>query len=200
MRGVELKQAYGDITYATAAEVSRNFGRWQDHALAGPVVVTHHGRPRVVVVSAQHYDAMTGADGAAVDGVAGADRLQELLAALAAYQSASAGGGTIRLSRRGVVTAIDDPVARALGLTVEGAVGAPLTELVNPSDRRRLTAALETCFEAGEPGRLELGLLGGGAAPVAVCLGLAPVLKDGTVDGVMVAVTRAAPTDGVEIW
>lgn len=196
-----MKKAYGDVTYATAAEVSRNFGRWQDHALSGPIVVTHHGRPRVVVLSAHHYETLTGPDGGAIDGVAGTERLQELLAALAAYQSVTAGGGTIRLSGRGVVTAMDESAARALGLAAEEMVGAPLTELVHPSDRRRLTAALETCFEQGASGRVDLKLSDPeGATQVTVRLGLAPVLKDGAVDGVMVAVTRADPRDGVEIW
>lgn len=39
----------------TAGEISRNFGHWQDRALEAPVVVTHHGRPRVVVVAANHF-------------------------------------------------------------------------------------------------------------------------------------------------
>lgn len=37
----------------TAGEISRNFGQWQDVALSGPVIVTHHGRPRVVMTSAR---------------------------------------------------------------------------------------------------------------------------------------------------
>jgi prevent-host-death family protein len=42
-------------THATAGEVSRNFGQWQDVALTGPVIITHHGRPRVVLLSADRY-------------------------------------------------------------------------------------------------------------------------------------------------
>ena len=41
--------------HATAGEVSRNFGQWQDVALTGPVVITHHGRPRVVLLSAERF-------------------------------------------------------------------------------------------------------------------------------------------------
>jgi prevent-host-death family protein len=44
-----------EITSVTAADISRNFGQWQDRALRAPVVVTHHGRPRVVVISAELY-------------------------------------------------------------------------------------------------------------------------------------------------
>lgn len=42
----------------TAGEISRNFGQWQDRALSGPVIVTHHGRPRVVLISADRYAAL----------------------------------------------------------------------------------------------------------------------------------------------
>lgn len=42
-------------THATAGEVSRNFGQWQDVALTAPVIITHHGRPRVVLLSADRY-------------------------------------------------------------------------------------------------------------------------------------------------
>jgi prevent-host-death family protein len=41
--------------HATAGEVSRNFGQWQDVALTGPVIITHHGRPRVVLLSAERF-------------------------------------------------------------------------------------------------------------------------------------------------
>jgi prevent-host-death family protein len=50
-----MVKAYSETRSATAAEVSRNFGQWQDQALTGPVVVTHHGRPRVVIVSAAQF-------------------------------------------------------------------------------------------------------------------------------------------------
>ncbi len=51
-------------THVTAGEVSRNFGQWQDVALTGPVIITHHGRPRVVLLSADRY-ASWGDDSAA---------------------------------------------------------------------------------------------------------------------------------------
>jgi prevent-host-death family protein len=39
----------------TAAEISRNFGHWQDRAMQEPVLVTHHGRPRLVLLSAEEF-------------------------------------------------------------------------------------------------------------------------------------------------
>lgn len=198
--GRNVRHAYGEVAYATAAEVSRNFGRWQDQALAGPVVVTHHGRPRVVVVSAQQYEALTLDGAAGAEGEADGARLEEILAELTAFQAASIGGGAIRLSRRGIVAAITETLARGLGLTVDEAIGGPLTELAVPPDRRRLTSALEQCFEDGAPSRIEVSLLGAGEAGIAVRLGLAPLMKSGAVDGLVVAVSPIAPMDGVEIW
>ena len=46
-----------DPVFVSAAEMSRNFGQWQDRAIAGPVMVTHHGRARVAIISAEHFQA-----------------------------------------------------------------------------------------------------------------------------------------------
>lgn len=50
-----MKYTYGEAVSVSAGEISRNFGLWQDKAVAGPVIVTHHGRPRVVLLSADQY-------------------------------------------------------------------------------------------------------------------------------------------------
>jgi prevent-host-death family protein len=38
-----------------AAEVQKNFGRYQDAALAEPVVVTRYGRDSVIILSVAEY-------------------------------------------------------------------------------------------------------------------------------------------------
>ncbi len=43
----------------TAGEISRNFGYWQDQAISGPVTVTSHGRPRVVMLSVQEFERLS---------------------------------------------------------------------------------------------------------------------------------------------
>lgn len=43
-------------TRATAAEVCRNFGHWQDRAMRGPVLVTNHGRTKTVLMSVESYE------------------------------------------------------------------------------------------------------------------------------------------------
>jgi len=47
-----------DRLTVSAAELSRNFALWQDRAMTRPVVITHHGRPRAILVSVDHYDNM----------------------------------------------------------------------------------------------------------------------------------------------
>lgn len=45
--------------FVTAAEITRNFGMWQDRAAQAPLVVTHHGRPRVVMIAAEDYELLS---------------------------------------------------------------------------------------------------------------------------------------------
>lgn len=42
----------------SAAELNRRFGEAQEHAEAGPVVITHHGKPRHVLLAIQEYEAL----------------------------------------------------------------------------------------------------------------------------------------------
>ena len=44
-----------DIETAPAAEVQRNFSRWQDKALIKPVGISRNGRPRLVMMSVEEY-------------------------------------------------------------------------------------------------------------------------------------------------
>lgn len=53
----------------SSAEFVRQFGRWQDQVAAGPLVVTHHGRARLVAVSMERYRALTEARAAAAGDV-----------------------------------------------------------------------------------------------------------------------------------
>jgi len=40
---------------ATAAEVSKNFGAYQDAAVRDPVIITKNGRPRTVLMAYEDY-------------------------------------------------------------------------------------------------------------------------------------------------
>ncbi|MBV9841461.1 MAG: PAS domain-containing protein [Sphingomonadaceae bacterium] len=45
--------------FVSAADITRNFGMWQDKVSQGPLVVTHHGRPRVVMLSVEAFEELT---------------------------------------------------------------------------------------------------------------------------------------------
>ena len=42
----------------TSREFQRNFGRYRDEALKSPLSITHNGRDRLVVMSADEYERM----------------------------------------------------------------------------------------------------------------------------------------------
>ncbi len=51
-----MESAVRETAEVSAAEISRNFSFWQDRAMSHPVVVTRHGKPRVVLVSVDTYN------------------------------------------------------------------------------------------------------------------------------------------------
>jgi PAS domain S-box-containing protein len=58
-----MKSLASEPLSVTAGDISRNFGHWQDRALEAPVIVTHHGRPRVAVISSSLFFGLTGDEG-----------------------------------------------------------------------------------------------------------------------------------------
>ena len=52
----------------SAAEIIRNFGFWQQQALARPLTITHHGRARVMLLSTEEYDRLKGQSAPEGDG------------------------------------------------------------------------------------------------------------------------------------
>jgi prevent-host-death family protein len=44
-----------DMITITSVELQRNFGKYQDEALAHPVSITRNGRERIVMLSADEY-------------------------------------------------------------------------------------------------------------------------------------------------
>lgn len=47
--------AYAAQVRVTSAEFVRHFGEWQDRAATGPILITHHGRERLVAMSTTSY-------------------------------------------------------------------------------------------------------------------------------------------------
>lgn len=67
----------------SAAELRRNFGLWQERAFAAPVIVARHGKPRLVLSSAERFFDPAMAPGAAAPG----DPLADVFAAIPAHSS-----------------------------------------------------------------------------------------------------------------
>ena len=65
--------------FVSAAEITRNFGLWQDRAAQRPLIVTHHGRPRVVVLSISDYGALAAHDPATAPNLEADARLSGVL-------------------------------------------------------------------------------------------------------------------------
>lgn len=60
----------------SSAEFVRRFGSWQDRAATDPVVVTHHGRPRLVLLSSLRYQQLVETGAAALDDAGDATELR----------------------------------------------------------------------------------------------------------------------------
>jgi PAS domain S-box-containing protein len=286
--------------HATAGEVSRNFGQWQDIALTGPVIITHHGRPRVVLLSADRYaswnegpqsapnldnqtaetsreallehmvegfialdatlrvtrvnavfEALAGRSagqllgaswsdlfplptqaviaeqmrrvlrtGEAVefeadstvqagrcygvrvfpypDGVAALfenrteeHNLRGRLRHARAMRAATAAMPQLavaRLNIRGVLAEMDDDFLTLAGFSRAELLDCRLTDIIRPSERRALTQTLEKVLQGGSAARVRTALLVKAGDEQVVELSLAPILRDGAADGVMVLI------------
>lgn len=101
----------------TSADISRNFGRWQDLAIHAPVVVTYHGRPRVALVSAEQFGLWNAeAEGSLVAGQDAA--LHAILENLSE--------GFVALDHDLRITAVNAVAVRYYGLSADKLVGAYL--------------------------------------------------------------------------
>jgi PAS domain-containing protein len=138
-------------TSVSSAELVRQFGRWQDVAAAEPVMVTHHGRGRVVLVSAGHYqDLLARVDGAAVPAVpasctAEVEQLMEHVAQ-----------GFIAFDRDMTVTAINAAACCFMRLTRAGVVGRSLAELMPGVEESLGYASLARAAASGTVATFEM--------------------------------------------
>ena len=106
----------------TAADLSRHFGLWQDRAMSAPVMVTHHGRPRAVLISVEqyhHYEAGQGRAAAAAlaenfNDAAILDRISQ---------------GFVALDRDLVVLRLNHAATSYLGRSADHVLGKPLALL-----------------------------------------------------------------------
>ena len=132
------------MRHMTAAEASRNFSRVQSDAEAGPVVVTHHGKPRLVVLSAEAFEGL-GAEreGARAEGGNVERRRLDLVLDNVA-EGFVAIGGDWRFR------AINRAAELYLGRPRDGLIGRALTDAFPVLEGTEAQANLRRAMEQGE--------------------------------------------------
>jgi PAS domain S-box-containing protein len=144
-RVVVKSKAFNNVS---AAEISRSFGLWQDKALKAPVTVTHHGRPRVVILSADRYAELVDGSPSAAKGDSEAKAqlnvvIEQLLHAFVALDA------ELRYT-------IVNPAAQAYyGLSREEMLGRPMTSVFPEFAGSALASHYEGVLRSGEVATFE---------------------------------------------
>jgi len=125
----------------TAADLSRHFGMWQDRAMSAPVMVTHHGRPRAVLISVDQYHLYeAGTGGAAASALAEGANDAAILDRISQ--------GFVALDRDLVVLRLNHAATSYLGRPADHAIGKPLATLypalLDPTRSRIFAQVLRT--------------------------------------------------------
>jgi PAS domain-containing protein len=131
-------------TSVTSADFVRRFGMWQDRAAMRPVIVTHHGRERLVVLSAQQYETLSlrASQGGRVVAEPMAPRFGALLDRLSQ--------GFVSVDRDMIVTEVNAAAAAYWRLDRERLAGTRLTDPLPGLGRTPLYGHLLRAIEAGE--------------------------------------------------
>ncbi len=131
----------------TAAEVIRNFGYWQQQALVKPLVVTHHGRARVMLISTDHYEELTAGDDAATPHRQ--DDLQE-------YVLDNSGEGFAVLDRDFRIVTMNRTALEWLGVSGADIIGKTLSEFLSGERTPVFESMVKRVFRTGESVSYEL--------------------------------------------
>ena len=131
------------IVSVSAAEISRNFGVWQDRASQCPVVVTHHGRPRVVLMAIDAYEKAS----APMTSIPGDTEATLRLSALAEH----CGCGFLALDEALRITLINSQAAMHLGLPPNKLIGKTVPELRPDVAQSPQAAVFRKVLDDGEP-------------------------------------------------
>lgn len=133
-------------TRVTAGEISRNFGQWQDTALSGPVIVTHHGRPRVVMVSAEHYAAGALAEGEGFDHDSAVQAVESARASILGHMSEA----FIALDSDLRITAVNSVFEDLKGIAAAQLVGAAWMDVFNAPSQTLTGEQFRRVLRTGE--------------------------------------------------
>lgn len=135
--------------FVTAGEIARNFGRWQDEAARGPVIVTHHGRPRVVFLSA---DTFTGYAKTSSDGETPEVAFEARLNAVLGHSTE----GFFALDHAMTIIGVNRVFEDFFGLAASQMIGRPYAEVFSGADRTPAWEQFQRVLRTGEPCEFEL--------------------------------------------
>lgn len=149
----------------TAAEISRNFGHWQDIAQQHPVLVTHHGRARVVLLSATEYSKLQGrceAADAVIDQDSGLDGVSTL--------SAHMLEGFVWLDSDLRIRALNAVAAANMGLDADAALALDFEALAQRNEAiATFVSWLRRALRTSEPVRFEMAGVTGSGRTYSIC-------------------------------
>jgi PAS domain-containing protein len=168
----------------SASDLVRRFGEWQERALASPVYIQHHGRPRLVLASLEFMQELARGNG---DGAVGSEVTQRLLELVDA--------AVLLVDEKGRIGAASTAATRLLGRAV--APGASLADALPQAIRPVMLRAVDQVREHGTAEALQLRLSANGERRVDVAI--RPFAS-----GVAIAATDRSETDarieGAAVW
>lgn len=142
-----MRYSHGAPVEISAADASRQFSKWSEAARKTPVVVMRHGRPSIVLVSADHYaQSMT-----SPDPEAGAPAEAALTALLDhATEAFFACDGQMRFTR------VNPVFETLIGRAAHQVLGHPICLAFPAHHAAILVEQLEAVMQAGEATEVEL--------------------------------------------
>ncbi len=145
MNKLRPEQLTPDSKTVTAAEIIRNFGHWQQQAMEAPLSITHHGRARVMLISADEYERLA----ARRPATSSSESLELLQFIENCYEGFLAYDADLRLTHMNRVAEnyFGMPKASWIGRRVDDADDGP----INPFIR----SMMERVLSSGEPAEYE---------------------------------------------
>lgn len=134
-----------DSKTVTAAEIIRNFGHWQQQALESPLSITHHGRARVMLISAEEYERLASRRPAAPP----SDSLEMMQFIENCYEGFLAHDADLRLTQMNGVAEnyFGSPKANWIGRRVDDPFRGPANPFIQ--------SMMEKVLKSGEPAEYE---------------------------------------------
>jgi PAS domain S-box-containing protein len=137
-----------DDRTVSAADISRNFGEWQSKALQSPVTITHHGRPRLMLLSIRAFNRDAADAGAADSASALATQHRSLLSQMREEFFA--------LDENFLVTDINPAAELYFGMTRDALIGRDFRDTVPASRESFAWTMFQRVMTTGEPAEFKV--------------------------------------------